>query len=704
MKLHQKLLFVMSLLVFIPIIIIFITGSHIFSNAFEEFIKSKTEETISVTLNHIEDYREKIRATGELAAGSLEFKKAILEGNDLVISSFLDRIRDFIILAQIDVYNESGELIFTSSNENSDFEIGKDKNLEFVNLGLNLRKSERLILENSSLMVKSIHPVVSSDLHCMGVLIISYPFNREFLDLLKIVINTELMLYTSSGNIIATTLIDDNGVEFKNEVEVIFKKNVKKQNKKRLIFSGNVVNQNYSFGIDYIKKNGNKIAGIIGVAVPKTWFKAAVGKIKSYFLKFVITALIIVFILSMLISKSITNPLRKLSFWAQQIESGAPLEKIDINSNDEVGELARVFNKMVEKIVNTLQNLEKTNEELDNKLHETRVLFDISQTINYIPDTKELLIKIIDKTIDATGADHSSIMLMDENSDNLQLTLVRGIDYDNNKKTTIKKGIGIAGIVIDTGEPILVNEGNEDPRFIFFTEKRKVRAMMCIPLLNSGKPFGVINIVIRDSQNKKAKFSRKDLRLAISIANQIALVVDKAKLYQASITDGMTKLYIHNYFKARLKEEVRRAKRYDKSLTLIMCDLDHFKSFNDDYGHQMGDKVLCEFSDIIREAVREHLDIPARYGGEEFAIICPETSIEGAKTLAERIRISIYEAKFEQDGKSIQVTSSFGISIVDESVKDMAELIKNADLALYSSKDKGRNMVTVYNEQLTMNN
>jgi diguanylate cyclase (GGDEF)-like protein len=324
------------------------------------------------------------------------------------------------------------------------------------------------------------------------------------------------------------------------------------------------------------------------------------------------------------------------------------------------------------------------------------VLFDVSQTINYIPDTQELLIKILDKTIDALGADHASIMLLNEETDSLQLKMVRGIDYDRKTKVTLKKGVGIAGLVLDRGEPLLISQGEDDPRFVVFTQDRNVRSMLCVPLLQSGKPFGVLNVVIRNSQNVKEKFTRLDLRLSTSIANQIALVIDKAKLYQASITDGMTGLYINNYFKARLREEVRRSRRYGMPLALIMCDIDHFKNFNDSWGHQMGDRVLCAFAEVIRIAVRDKLDIPARYGGEEFAVICPETTAEGALVLADRIRQIIEEKEFSEGGESISVTASFGVAISDETITEMDQLIKRADDALYQSKNAGRNQVTFW--------
>jgi two-component system cell cycle response regulator len=164
-----------------------------------------------------------------------------------------------------------------------------------------------------------------------------------------------------------------------------------------------------------------------------------------------------------------------------------------------------------------------------------------------------------------------------------------------------------------------------------------------------------------------------------------------------SITDPLTKSYNRGYILERLPKEITRAIRYERALSLVLCDIDHFKKVNDTYGHQSGDQVLIEFVDSIKQSIRQDLDWIARYGGEEFLIVLPETGPEGALSLAERLRNSISKRKFIFQEKAIRITSSFGIAGFDSATSDenisSESLINTADKYLYQCKLEGRNRV-----------
>jgi two-component system cell cycle response regulator len=164
-----------------------------------------------------------------------------------------------------------------------------------------------------------------------------------------------------------------------------------------------------------------------------------------------------------------------------------------------------------------------------------------------------------------------------------------------------------------------------------------------------------------------------------------------------SITDPLTKSYNRGYIQECLPKEVNRAIRYERALSVVLCDIDHFKKVNDTYGHQAGDQVLIEFVDSIKQSIRQDLDWIARYGGEEFLIVLPETSPEGACSLAERLRNNISKRKFIFQEKAIRITSSFGISGFDSTTSDenisSESLINTADKYLYQCKLEGRNRV-----------
>ncbi len=168
-----------------------------------------------------------------------------------------------------------------------------------------------------------------------------------------------------------------------------------------------------------------------------------------------------------------------------------------------------------------------------------------------------------------------------------------------------------------------------------------------------------------------------------------------AELEEASRTDGLTQLYNRRHWQDRLDEEFSRSRRYQHPMTLILFDLDHFKSINDNYGHLAGDAILVRVSEIVRKALRDS-DIAGRYGGEEFAIILPSTDMSGSLVVAERLRKNIEESKVTFDGQEIPFTSSFGVAEFNDQLTDSDKLIASADDALYQAKENGRNQVVVF--------
>lgn len=172
--------------------------------------------------------------------------------------------------------------------------------------------------------------------------------------------------------------------------------------------------------------------------------------------------------------------------------------------------------------------------------------------------------------------------------------------------------------------------------------------------------------------------------------------LDNARLYKLATVDGLTGLYVRHFFDVSIEREFRRAFRYDGSCAILITDIDHFKGFNDTYGHQMGDEVLRKVADCVKGCVRM-VDIPCRYGGEEFSIILPETELEGARLIAERIRQRIEEMRVTYEGQTVSVTISIGLSCISLSKAQSAEqFIAEADEALYVAKENGRNKVCCY--------
>src|SRR6266540_3744348 len=193
-----------------------------------------------------------------------------------------------------------------------------------------------------------------------------------------------------------------------------------------------------------------------------------------------------------------------------------------------------------------------------------------------------------------------------------------------------------------------------------------------------------------------ADFGDQSRELALWLGSQAAVALENVRLHrlverQAS-TDGLTDLANRRHFEEALAAEISRAERFGGALALVLADLDDFKQVNDRYGHQAGDDVLRAFADVLRDTVRD-IDVAARYGGEEFAVLLPQTDLEGAERLAERLREAMEARRLTlHPGASFSVTSSFGVASFPEAPTPAA-LFAAADEALYRAKSAGKNCV-----------
>ena len=210
--------------------------------------------------------------------------------------------------------------------------------------------------------------------------------------------------------------------------------------------------------------------------------------------------------------------------------------------------------------------------------------------------------------------------------------------------------------------------------------------------LNSGaddyltKPFNSAELFARINTGKRI------------IELERSLIKAGEEIKKLSITDMLTGSYNRTFISLKLPEEIKRTKRYDRNLSLIFCDIDYFKKINDKYGHYAGDMVLKEFVSCIKSITRNDIDWIGRYGGEEFLIVLPETDLEGAYIVADKIRDAVSHMIIRVDKQNIKITASFGVACYRKSYsydeKISAEnLISEADKFLYQAKKDGRNMV-----------
>ncbi|WP_163784980.1 GGDEF domain-containing protein [Myxococcus vastator] len=164
------------------------------------------------------------------------------------------------------------------------------------------------------------------------------------------------------------------------------------------------------------------------------------------------------------------------------------------------------------------------------------------------------------------------------------------------------------------------------------------------------------------------------------------------EIYRLTTMDGLTQIYNRRYFDEQLDREISRSRRYERMLSLVLLDIDHFKAVNDKYGHLAGDSVLKQLASTVRTKIRRE-DVFARYGGEEFAILLPEVSLVGTRQLAEKVRRLVEKQRFEFDRQAIPVTVSVGLAVLEPHHRESGELVRDADEKLFEAKTSGRNRV-----------
>jgi diguanylate cyclase (GGDEF)-like protein len=185
------------------------------------------------------------------------------------------------------------------------------------------------------------------------------------------------------------------------------------------------------------------------------------------------------------------------------------------------------------------------------------------------------------------------------------------------------------------------------------------------------------------------------------IANQVAISMQNARMYEVveeqATTDGLTGLVNHRTFQERFTTMLGRAERHDFPVSLLLTDIDHFKKVNDTYGHPTGDEVLRRVAAILKASARK-IDIVARYGGEEFAIVLEATDRNGARQLAERIRMEVSQQTFPSPQGPFKATLSIGVAAYPDDAREKAEIISRADQSLYSAKHGGRNRTVCFGD------
>jgi diguanylate cyclase (GGDEF)-like protein len=354
--------------------------------------------------------------------------------------------------------------------------------------------------------------------------------------------------------------------------------------------------------------------------------------------------------------------------------------------------------------------------EMDNRSRQLEMLNELAEKINTTLVVEEVLDLVVKLTLEVTKADRGFLMLRsDENPE--QLVCKAAFDITGQALLDERISMTIANKVLNTGESCTVVDATMDDEFSAAKSimSLNLRTLMCVPLQAKGKSLGVLYV---DSQAVVNTFTEKDLDLLKAIAGHSSGAIENATLYSSlnaraaeleealekyrkaeheASTDMLTGLNNRRFFQDQSAREIELSKRHHRNMSVIMVDVDHFKKFNDTYGHAIGDEVLKVMGKVLPESVRVS-DIPARFGGEEFVVLCPDTDAQGAFIVAERIRQNIMAVVLhDAEGKPVrQLTASLGISSLMPGDERLAEILERADHALYACKGGGRNQTQIW--------
>jgi diguanylate cyclase (GGDEF)-like protein len=311
------------------------------------------------------------------------------------------------------------------------------------------------------------------------------------------------------------------------------------------------------------------------------------------------------------------------------------------------------------------------------------VMVEMTRALSSSLNTDDVLYSIVSRLREVLQAEECSIFRVDPKTAAAQVMMKASNPQERN-------------IDVDIEQYPELKQAYASHQFLFIPDAKPL-GIIAIPLVVNDAVLGLIDV---RSAKLPPMMTEANTRFFEVLASTAANALRNAQLFeeveQRARTDFLTGLPNHRFFQATLSVEIGRAQRHNRSLSLLIIDLDYLKEVNDRFGHPTGDVVIRTVGETIRSSCRE-IDFPARYGGEEFTVILPETALTGAVQVAERIRERIAAVQFPGIGS---ITASIGISNYPINALSKEDLIRIADQALYIAKNRGRDRVAYFNYQM----
>lgn len=437
----------------------------------------------------------------------------------------------------------------------------------------------------------------------------------------------------------------------------------------------------------------------------------------------------------LLVNLFINRPIEKLYQCMQKVEDGQLNVTCNYDTPDEFGDIATSFNKMIrglgemnetrkrieQRLIKTEESLkykvaledkariiERMNTELTDAFNNVALLYTVSQYLNSVLDLKELITNVQKIFEEKFKCDQYALYFTVPDAHKLHLACCKGLSQQNRfEDHRIAFGEGLAGKVAEKSRLYYLENADatfQDEIKPSEIEKRMRGAVFSVPLEARGNLIGVLTVV----RFTQSGFTPSDRQSLASIASQIAVAYDRSQLYmrtkELAVRDELTGIYNRRHFLQMLELELKRAERYKRHISVLMIDVDHFKKFNDSYGHMRGDELLKQLTALLKKNLRE-VDVLARYGGEEFVVMLTDTGLSDGINVASKLkelvkmnlRLEPHSVAFAgPDAPPSQITISVGVSAYPECATTPEELLNSSDMALYMAKRKGRDRVYAY--------
>ena len=341
---------------------------------------------------------------------------------------------------------------------------------------------------------------------------------------------------------------------------------------------------------------------------------------------------------------------------------------------------------------------EATGTQLTRQSQELTIFHDVAKALTSSLDLDSILQTIMEKMAEYFRPDTWSLLMVDEEHDELYFAIAVGDAAEALKNVRLKVGEGIAGWVAKHGEQLIVPDVEADPRFakrIDETTKWETRSIICVPLRSKLRVLGVIQLVNVEMK----QFSEQEVFFLQSLCDYAAIAIENARwverIQELTITDDCTGLYNARHLYKTLDTEVYRSSRFGYEFSVLFIDLDHFKMVNDTHGHLIGSKLLSEIGYLIKAQLRL-IDFAYRYGGDEFVVLLPQTAKDSALVVARRLRDAMRASSFcREEGLNLNVRASIGLATYPHDARTAHDIIRQADEMMYLVKNTTRDNIGI---------